>query len=663
MCLLRCQPNATPFRKVAVPKSDIYPLLPAAEARTLTNPAQYAGRYARSIDDPDGFWREQVGRLDWIVAPRTMGNWSFDPVDIRWFEDGQLNASSNCLDRHVAAGHGDRVAIVWEPDDPTHDVKRLTYAELLAETCRMAGALAAMGVKRGDCVTIYLPMLPEAAAAMLACARLGAIHSVIFGGFSAQAIADRLDDASSRFIVTADCGRRGGRTFALKATVDEALAKGAPVDGVLVIRHTGDEVPMTPGRDRWWHDVRDTLPTEYPAAAMGAEDPLFILYTSGSTGKPKGVLHTTGGYLLWAGLTFETVFDYRAGELFWCTADVGWVTGHSYNVYGPLSVGATVLLFEGIPTWPASDRFWATIAKHKVDIFYTAPTALRALMRDGDAPVEKHDLSSLRLLGTVGEPINPEAWRWYYEVVGKSALPIVDTWWQTETGGVMMTPLPGAHPMKPGATAKPFYGVVPALVDAEGRFIDGPASGNLVLTRSWPGQARSIHGDHERFAQTYFSTYKGLYFTGDGARRDEDGDYWITGRVDDVINVSGHRLGTAEVESALVAHKDVAEAAVVGFPHDIKGQGIYAYVTLNAGLGGSDVLLAELRAGVRTIIGAIATPDRIHIAPALPKTRSGKIMRRILRKIAENDVGSLGDISTLADPSVIETLIAGRMKS
>ena len=479
----------------------------------------------------------------------------------------------------------------------------------------MANVLREMGVGRGDRVTIYLPMIPEAAVAMLACARLGAVHSVVFGGFSATAIADRLADADSRFVITADEGRRGGKAFALKATVDEALRHAGREAAVLVVRHTGTDVPMTPGRDRWWHELRDTVPDTCTPEPMGAEDPLFLLYTSGSTGKPKGVVHTTGGYLLWANLTFETVFDYRPGELFWCTADVGWVTGHSYIVYGPLSAGATVLMFEGIPTFPASDRFWATIAKHKVDIFYTAPTALRALMRDGDAPVLKHDLSSLRLLGTVGEPINPEAWRWYHRVVGKGALPIVDTWWQTETGGVMISPLPGATPAKPGAAGTPFYGVEPALVDAEGRFIDGAASGNLVLTRSWPGQARTVYGDHERFVQTYFTHYRGLYFTGDGARRDEDGYWWITGRVDDVINVSGHRLGTAEIESALVAHRHVAEAAVVAFPHDIKGQGIYAYVTLNAGIEASDALTAELRAGVRTIIGAIATPDFIHTDP------------------------------------------------
>ena len=635
---------------------DKYPVPATAAACTLTTAAQYDARYAASLADPDMFWRDQVPRLDWLTPPTRMGDWRFDPVDIRWFEDGVLNASANCLDRHPA----DRVAIVWEPDDPSHEVRRITYGELLADTCRMANALTAMGVRRGDRVTIYLPMIPEAAVAMLACARLGAAHSVIFGGFSASAVADRLKDADSRFVITADEGRRGGRVFALKATIDAATER-SPVDGVLVVRHTGGDVAMQPGRDRWWHEVRDTVADTCPPAPMNAEDPLFILYTSGSTGSPKGVVHTTGGYLLWANLTFETVFDYRPGELFWCTADVGWVTGHSYIVYGPLSNGATVLMFEGIPTWPANDRFWATVAKHRVDIFYTAPTALRALMRDGDEPVLKHDLSSLRLLGTVGEPINPEAWRWYHRVVGKGVLPIVDTWWQTETGGVMMTPLPGVHAAKPGAAARPFYGVAPALVDGEGIELTGEASGNLVLTHSWPGQARTVYGDHARFVQTYFSTYPGRYFTGDGARRDADGEYWITGRVDDVINVSGHRLGTAEVESALVAHAHVAEAAVVGYPHDIKGQGIYAYVTLNAGVEADAALMGELRASVRALIGAIATPDHLHITPALPKTRSGKIMRRILRKIAENDHASLGDTTTLADPSVVDALIDGRL--
>ncbi len=639
----------------------LFPVPAAALAQTRTTADQYHERYAASLTDPDSFWRGEVGRLDWLKSPAKMGDWSWDPVRIRWFEDGVLNASANCLDRHDPTS----VAIVWEADDPATPARRVTYGELTEETCRMANALVALGVDKGDRVTIYMPMIPEAAVAMLACARIGAVHSVVFGGFSAEAIAGRIADADSRFVITADEGRRGGKTVPLKAMMDEAIAKEPRVEGVLVVRHTGATVAMTDGRDHWWHEVRAEVPATCTPEPMGAEEPLFILYTSGSTGKPKGVLHTTGGYLLWANLTFETVFDYRPGELFWCTADVGWVTGHSYIVYGPLSAGATVLMFEGVPNWPDVSRFWATIEKHRVNVFYTAPTALRALMRDGEAPVEAHDLTSLRLLGTVGEPINPEAWLWYHRVVGKHRLPIVDTWWQTETGGALITPLPGATPLKPGSATWPFYGIEPALVDADGAEIawtpGAEISGNLILKRSWPGQARTVFGDHERFTQTYFTTYKGRYFTGDGARRDADGYWWITGRVDDVINVSGHRMGTAEVESALVAHPDVAEAAVVGFPHDIKGQGIYAYVTPNAGVEPSDALIAELRATVRREIGPIASPDHIHLTPALPKTRSGKIMRRILRKIAENDFGSLGDTSTLADPSVVDALIAGRM--
>ena len=638
-----------------------HPVPAAAAANTLTNMAQYQARYAQSISDPDGFWRDQLPRLDWMKTPTVMGNWSWDPVRIRWFEDGTLNAAANCLDRHDPA----LTAIVWEADDTSTPSRTISYGELLEDTCRMANALVALGVDKGDRVTIYMPMIPEAVVAMLACARIGAVHSVVFGGFSAEAIAGRLEDAESRFIITADEGRRGGKSVPLKATVDEALRKYDAVEAVLVVRHTGGEVAMHPDRDHWWHDVRKQVPATCTPEPMNAEDPLFILYTSGSTGKPKGVLHTTAGYLLWANLTFETVFDYQPGELFWCTADVGWVTGHSYIVYGPLSAGAKVLMFEGIPSYPASDRFWQVIEKHRVAIFYTAPTALRAVMRDGDAPALKYDLSSLRLLGTVGEPINPEAWNWYDRVIGKGKLPIVDTWWQTETGGVMISPLPGATPTKPGSATLPFYGVQPALVDTDGAIIarpDGAAiSGNLVLLGSWPGQARSLYGDHARFTQTYFTTYRGKYFTGDGARQDADGYWWITGRVDDVINVSGHRMGTAEVESALVAHKHVAEAAVVGFPHDIKGQGIYAYVTLNAEIISSDALLTELRATVRQEIGGIAVPDHLHITPALPKTRSGKIMRRILRKIAENDFASLGDTSTLADPSVVDALVEGRL--
>ncbi len=638
-----------------------HPVPAAAAAATRTTMAQYVERHARSLADPDGFWRGEVARLDWLKAPTQMGNWSWDPVDIRWFEDGVLNAAANCLDRQDPAA----TAIIWEADDPATPPRHISYGELLAETCRMANALVALGVEKGDRVTIYLPMIPEAAMAMLACARIGAVHSVVFGGFSAEAIANRLEDAQCRFIITADEGRRGGKIVPLKATVDKALAIHDAVEAVLVVRHTGGTVAMHPERDHWWHELRPQLPTTCTPEAMGAEDPLFLLYTSGSTGKPKGVLHTTGGYLLWANMTFETVFDYRAGEVFWCTADVGWVTGHSYIVYGPLSAGATVLMFEGVPSFPANDRFWAVIARHKVNIFYTAPTALRAIMRDGDTGPNTHDLSSLRLLGTVGEPINPEAWNWYHRVIGKGALPIVDTWWQTETGGALITPLPGATPLKPGSATLPFYGIEPALVDAEGAVITRPeggeASGNLVLLRSWPGQARTVFGDHERFTQTYFTTYRGKYFTGDGARQDSDGYWWITGRVDDVINVSGHRMGTAEVESALVAHPDVAEAAVVGFPHDIKGQGIYAYVTLNAGVETSDKLLTELRYSVREHIGPIAVPDHLHLTPGLPKTRSGKIMRRILRKIAENDFANLGDTSTLADPGVVDSLVEGRL--
>ena len=645
----------------------LFPVTDAALAATRTTAAQYAANYGRSLSDPDGFWRDQIGRLDWITPPTKMGNWSWDPVDIKWFEDGVLNVSVNCLDRHLPQ-HADTIAIVWEGDDPKAPVRRISYGELHAETCRMANALIGLGVSKGDRVTLYMPMIPEAAMAMLACARIGAVHSVVFGGFSPEAIAGRIQDADSKFVITADYGNRAGKPLQLKGAVDKALEQCPDVEAVLVVRHTGAEVNMHPERDHWWHELRTQVPATCTPEPMAAEDPLFILYTSGSTGKPKGVLHTTAGYLLWTNMTFETVFDYRQGELFWCTADVGWVTGHSYIVYGPLSNAATVLMFEGVPNYPDVDRFWATIAKHKVNIFYTAPTALRALMRDGPEPVERHDLSSLRLLGTVGEPINPEAWLWYHRHVGKSKLPIVDTWWQTETGGAMMTPLPGAHALKPGAAAMPFYGIVPALVDAEGKFIAGPEGqnpgpneGNLVLTRSWPGQARTVYGDHERFTQTYFTTYRGLYFTGDGARRDADGYWWITGRVDDVINVSGHRMGTAEVESALVAHPDVAEAAVVGYPHDIKGQGIYAYVTLNSGVETSDKLLTELRFCVREHIGPIATPDHLHLTPALPKTRSGKIMRRILRKIAENDFAALGDTSTLADPSVVQALIDGRL--
>jgi acetyl-CoA synthetase len=638
-----------------------YPVPAHTAARTICDAETYEAMYRRSLKDPDGFWREQIGIVDWIKTPGVMGNWSYAPVDIKWFEDGVLNACANCVDRHLPA-RADQPAIVWEADDPEAASVTLTYAALHAEVCRFANVLKAMGVAKGDRVTIYLPMIPEAAIAMLACARIGAVHSVVFAGFSAEAVAGRIDDAKSDFIITGDEGRRGGKTIPLKHTIDDAICHAwHDVKGVLVVRHTGANVPMTHERDVWWHEQRETVSADCPAEPMNAEDPLFILYTSGSTGKPKGVLHTTGGYLVWTTLTFKYVFDWRdEGALHWCTADVGWVTGHSYIVYGPLSNGAATLMFEGVPNYPAVDRFWAVIEKHRPATFYTAPTALRALMREGDEPVLKHDLSSLRLLGTVGEPINPEAWLWYHRVAGKERLPIVDTWWQTETGGILISPLPGAIPTKPGSATKPFFGIAPALVDADGKFVEGPASGNLVLTRSWPGQARTLYGDHQRFIETYFSAYKGLYFTGDGSRHDEDGYWWITGRVDDVLNVSGHRLGTAEVESALVGHAKVAEAAVVGYPHDIKGQGIYCYVTPIAGVEGDAALEAELKAEVRREIGPIATPDQIHFAPALPKTRSGKIMRRILRKIAENDFGSLGDTTTLADPSVVDSLIAGR---
>ncbi|OSZ72234.1 acetate--CoA ligase [Sphingomonas sp. IBVSS1] len=646
----------------------IHPVTQAALAITRTTAEQYQAAHTRSLADPDGFWRDQIGRLDWYRAPTVMGNWSWDPVDIKWFEDGVINASWNCLDRWAEADPT-RTAIIWEADDPKAKTRRLSYAELRDEVARMANALVALGVDKGDRVTIYMPMIPEAAMAMLACARIGAVHSVVFGGFSAESLAGRIEDAQSKFIITADEGRRGGKPIPLKTIADEACDKaesaGVNVEAMLVIRHTGGRIAMVEDRDHWWHEIRAEVPATCTPEPMNAEDPLFILYTSGSTGKPKGVLHSTAGYLLWANLTFETVFDYRAGEIFWCTADVGWVTGHSYIVYGPLSAGATVLMFEGVPSWPANDRFWQVIDKHKVNIFYTAPTALRAIMRDGDEPVNRHDLSSLRLLGTVGEPINPEAWNWYHRVVGKGQLPIVDTWWQTETGGALITPLPGATPLKAGSASWPFFGIEPALVEADGSLIawtpGTEISGNLVLLRSWPGQARTVFGDHERFTQTYFTAYRGRYFTGDGARRDADGYWWITGRVDDVINVSGHRMGTAEVESALVAHADVAEAAVVGFPHDIKGQGIYAYVTLNAGVEASDALVAALKATVRAEIGGIAVPDHIHLTPALPKTRSGKIMRRILRKIAENEFSALGDTSTLADPTVVDALIEGRL--
>ena len=639
--------------------SDYYPVPADAASRTHANAEDYDRLYAQSVTHPDEFWAEQSKRIDWITQPTKIGNWSYDPVSIKWYEDGVLNLCHNAVDRHVAAGNGDRIAFIFEADDPATQARRVSYADLLADVVRMANAFKKLGVQKGDRVTIYMPMIIEGAVAMLACARIGAVHSVVFGGFSPDALAGRIQDCGSRFVICADSGVRGGKGVPLKSNVDAALEKVTGVEAVLVIQHTGEVVTMQAGRDHWYHDMQ--VSGDCPCEPMGAEDPSFILYTSGSTGSPKGVLHTTGGYSVWTASTFHYVFDYRPCEVFFCSADIGWVTGHSYVVYGPLQNGATSLIFEGVPNYPDNGRFWDIIDRHQVNIFYTAPTALRALMRDGDEPVKARSRASLRLLGTVGEPINPEAWRWYHDVVGDARLPIVDTWWQTETGGVMITTLPGAHGMKPGSAGLPFFGIQPQLVDGDGGVLHGAASGNLCITASWPGQARTVYGDHERFIQTYFSTYKGKYFTGDGCRRDEDDYYWITGRVDDVINVSGHRMGTAEVESALVLHAMVAEAAVVGFPHDIKGQGIYCYVTLNAGVESGDELMAELRGHVRKEIGPIASPDHIHFTPALPKTRSGKIMRRILRKIAENDFGALGDTSTLADPSVVEGLIAGRM--
>jgi len=622
---------------------------------------RYAADYARSLADPQGFWREQLGRLDWVRTPTRIDESSFNEADfaVRWFADGVLNVSANCLDRHLVT-RADQPAILWEPDDPAEPARSLSYRELHVQVCRFANVLKASGAKRGDRVTLYMPMIPEAAVAMLACARIGAVHSVVFGGFSPEALAGRIQDCDSNIVVTADEGRRAGKRVPLKANVDAALAHCTSVEAVIVVRATGGAVTMQPGRDRWLHEAVAQVADDCPPEPMGAEDPLFLLYTSGSTGKPKGVVHSGGGYLLWAALTHAAAFDYRAPEVFWCAADVGWVTGHTYIVYGPLANGATTLMFEGVPNWPTPSRIWEVVDRHKVATLFTAPTALRALMREGDAFVTATSRASLRLLGSVGEPINPEAWRWYHDVAGDGRCPIIDMWWQTETGGGMIMPLPGAWPQKPGSATKPFFGVEPRLVDGEGHVLDGPAEGNLVLARSWPGQMRTVWNDHARFFQTYFSTFPGYYFTGDGARRDAGGDWWITGRVDDVINVSGHRMGTAEVESALVSHRHVAEAAVVGFPHAIKGQGIYAYVTLNAGEDPSDALRRELVAHVRTEIGPIAAPDAIHFAPGLPKTRSGKIMRRILRKIAEGDVSTLGDTSTLADPGVVELLIAGR---
>ena len=621
----------------------------------------YEKLYRKSVEKPDKFWGKEGKRLDWIKPYSKVKNTSFayPDVSIKWFEDGSLNVAANCIDRHLKK-RGKQVAIIWEPDDPSQEARHITYRELYMAVCRLANVLKANGVKRGDRVTIYLPMIPEAAYAMLACARIGAVHSVVFGGFSPDSLAGRIEDCKSRFLITADEGLRGGRKVPLKANADQAIRKVGGVEKVLVVKHTGGQVPWTPGRDLWLDEelakvADDCLPEE-----MNAEDPLFILYTSGSTGTPKGVLHTSGGYLVFAASTHQYVFDYHDGDIFWCTADVGWVTGHSYIVYGPLANGATTLMFEGVPNYPDASRFWQVVDKHKVDIFYTAPTAIRALMGLGDDYVKSTSRKSLKLLGTVGEPINPEAWEWYYHVVGEGRCPIVDTWWQTETGGILITPLPGATKLKPGSATLPFFGVQPAIVDNEGNLLEGEATGNLVILDAWPGMMRTVYGDHKRFVDTYFSTYKGKYFTGDGSRRDEDGYYWITGRVDDVINVAGHRMGTAEVESALVAHPKVSEAAVVGYPHDIKGQGIYCYVTLMAGQNWSDELRTELRDWVRKEIGPIASPDLIQFAPGLPKTRSGKIMRRILRKIAEDDFGNLGDTSTLADPSVVADLIEHR---
>ncbi|HET7447120.1 MAG TPA: acetate--CoA ligase [Methyloceanibacter sp.] len=629
--------------------------------RAFIDKDEYEKLYQKSIEKPDKFWGKEGKRLDWIKPYTIVKNTSFEYPDvfIKWFEDGTLNVSVNCIDRHLKK-RGKQVAIIWEPDGPSEQARFITYRELRKEVCRLANVLKAQGVKRGDRVTIYLPMIPETAYAMLACARIGAIHSVVFGGFSPDSLAGRIQDAQSKVVITADEGLRGGRKVPLKANADEALKKVSGVERVLVVGRTGGEVPWTPGRDLWLHEEAAKVSDECPPEEMNAEDPLFILYTSGSTGQPKGVVHTSGGYLVFAAMTHQYVFDYHDGDVYWCTADVGWVTGHSYIVYGPLANGATTLMFEGVPSYPDASRFWQVVDKHKVDIFYTAPTAIRALMGAGDDYVKKTKRKSLKLLGSVGEPINPEAWEWYYRVVGEERCPIVDTWWQTETGGILITPLPGATKLKPGSATLPFFGVQPAIVDTEGNIVEGAGSGNLVILDAWPGLARTVFGDHRRFVDTYFSAYKGKYFTGDGCRRDEDGYYWITGRVDDVINVAGHRMGTAEVESALVAHPKISEAAVVGYPHDLKGQGIYCYVTLMAGEQWSDGLRVELRDWVRKEIGPIASPDLIQFAPGLPKTRSGKIMRRILRKIAEDDFSNLGDTSTLADPNVVDDLIQHR---
>jgi acetyl-CoA synthetase len=658
MRMARCSKSS--HREEESMSEQVYDVPAEWSYRAYIDNAKYLAMYERSIKDPDGFWAEEGKRIDWFTPFTRVKNTSFAPdnVSIKWFEDGVTNVAHNCIDRHLAT-RGDQVAIVWEGDDPAID-KKFTYRELHAEVCRFANILKVRGVRKGDRVTIYLPMIPEAAFAMLACARIGAIHSVVFGGFSPESLAGRLEDAKSTVIITADEGVRGGRKIPLKANSDAAADKAGGVETIIVVRRTGAAVAMKAGRDVYYDEISKEVPAVCPCEPMNAEDPLFILYTSGSTGKPKGVLHTTGGYLVFASMTHQHVFDYHDGDIYWCTADVGWVTGHSYIVYGPLANGAITLMFEGVPNYPTSSRFWEVIDKHRVNTFYTAPTAIRALMQGGDGPVTKTSRASLRLLGSVGEPINPEAWEWYHRVVGDRRCPIVDTWWQTETGGILITPLPGATKLKPGSATRPFFGVQPEIVDSEGKKLEGAAEGNLCIADSWPGQMRTVYGDHERFVQTYFSAYPGRYFTGDGCRRDADGYYWITGRVDDVINVAGHRLGTAEVESALVAHAKVSEAAVVGYPHDIKGQGIYAYVTLMSGEEATEQLRGELVAWVRKEIGPIASPDLIQFAPGLPKTRSGKIMRRILRKIAEDEFQNLGDTSTLAEPGVVDDLVKNR---
>ena len=641
----------------------LYPVPEGFRGPQTITQTQYEQRYAESLEDPDAFWASVARRIDWYREPTQVQDVNFDADDfrIRWYADGELNVSVNCLDRHLAT-RGDKAAVIWESDDPGIPSRTVSYRELHTDVCKLGNALRELGVGKGDRVTIYLPMAVEAVVALLACARIGAVHNVVFGGFAPASISDRVQDCGAKVVITADEGRRSGRSIPLKANVDAALERPGTgsVEAVIVLAHTGATVPMKAGRDHWYHDLLASQPAECKPERMNAEDPLFILYTSGSTGKPKGVVHTSGGYLVYASYTHESIFDLREDDIFWCTADVGWITGHSYIVYGPLSNGATTLVFEGVPSYPDASRFWQVVDKHQVTIFYTAPTAIRALMREGAEPVQRCSRKSLRLLGSVGEPINPEAWRWYHDIVGEGRCPIIDTWWQTETGGFILAPFPGARPQKPGAACTPFFGIVPALVNADGSRVEGAGEGNLVLVNSWPGQARTVYGDHQRFIDTYFMAYPGVYFSGDGARRDEDGDYWITGRVDDVVNVSGHRIGTAELESALVAHPKVAEAAAVGFNLDLKGQGIYIYITLVAGEEGSDALRQELTHHLRKEIGPIATPDHLQWAPSLPKTRSGKIMRRILRKIAENDIDQLGDISTLADPSVVDALVQER---